>query len=527
FERARRDYEAALHLAGQGANRAGEWQALVDLGLLWQTRDLERAGEFYQRALEVARTLGDAHILAQTLNRYGNWLMNRGNAQQALPYHQEALETFREAGDRRGMAHTMDLLGIVSFQLGEVIQGAEYLEEAVPILRELDDRQGLVNTLVNLTVRAIIDTEVLGEISYAQLTGLSDEALQIARGFHWHEGEILSLMQGAISLKQTGEYGQALQRLALAHSMADESRNRESIARCHLVAGEIYHELFALAEAKEHLETALASLLELGSGILILGAKMNLATVAILLTDTAGARAILADLLPGEYPRGHEVFPLRRCWYVWAELELAQGKPHQALAIVDRLLAAAPGLAQYGPQAVPRLSRLRGNALAALGRLDDAERELQGTLPLAFKRGQRPLLWRLHADLGHVYRAMGRRDDARREFASARTIVQELATALPDRLLGEHFLEQALKTMPAASAPTARQAAKKDSGGLTGRERQVAALISLGRSNREIANELVISEKTVERHVANIMAKLGFNSRVQIAAWMAHKEMGK
>ena len=40
-----------------------------------------------------------------------------------------------------------------------------------------------------------------------------------------------------------------------------------------------------------------------------------------------------------------------------------------------------------------------------------------------------------------------------------------------------------------------------------------------GRSNRQIAGDLAISPATVERHVANILGKLGFNSRAQIAAW--------
>jgi DNA-binding NarL/FixJ family response regulator len=54
---------------------------------------------------------------------------------------------------------------------------------------------------------------------------------------------------------------------------------------------------------------------------------------------------------------------------------------------------------------------------------------------------------------------------------------------------------------------------------LTAREKEIAALIADGRSNKAIADELVISPATVARHVANIMAKLDFHSRAQIAAW--------
>ena len=54
---------------------------------------------------------------------------------------------------------------------------------------------------------------------------------------------------------------------------------------------------------------------------------------------------------------------------------------------------------------------------------------------------------------------------------------------------------------------------------LTSREREVAALIAQGLANREIAERLVITERTAEGHVQSILNKLGFNSRVQVAAW--------
>jgi DNA-binding NarL/FixJ family response regulator len=56
---------------------------------------------------------------------------------------------------------------------------------------------------------------------------------------------------------------------------------------------------------------------------------------------------------------------------------------------------------------------------------------------------------------------------------------------------------------------------------LTPREREIAALVARGMTNRTIAGELFISPATVARHVANILAKLGFESRTQIAAWIA------
>jgi non-specific serine/threonine protein kinase len=56
---------------------------------------------------------------------------------------------------------------------------------------------------------------------------------------------------------------------------------------------------------------------------------------------------------------------------------------------------------------------------------------------------------------------------------------------------------------------------------LTPRERQIAELIAEGLSNQQIASQLVISRRTVESHVENILAKFGFTSRAQVAAWYA------
>lgn len=61
---------------------------------------------------------------------------------------------------------------------------------------------------------------------------------------------------------------------------------------------------------------------------------------------------------------------------------------------------------------------------------------------------------------------------------------------------------------------------------LTPRQLEVARLVAQGLTNKEIASRLFVSERTAEGHVDQICNKLGFNSRVQIAAWLIRREPG-
>jgi predicted ATPase/DNA-binding CsgD family transcriptional regulator len=68
--------------------------------------------------------------------------------------------------------------------------------------------------------------------------------------------------------------------------------------------------------------------------------------------------------------------------------------------------------------------------------------------------------------------------------------------------------------------PAAKSAGEGRAGALTAREREIAGLVAEGLMNREIAERLVISKRTVDAHVEHIRAKLGASSRVQIANWL-------
>jgi DNA-binding NarL/FixJ family response regulator len=85
-------------------------------------------------------------------------------------------------------------------------------------------------------------------------------------------------------------------------------------------------------------------------------------------------------------------------------------------------------------------------------------------------------------------------------------------------------MQRAPRSSASARAETRRAAALIASGsdrpaGLTAREAEVLRLIAAGKSNRDIATKLVISEHTVARHVQNVFAKLGVSSRAAATAY--------
>jgi DNA-binding CsgD family transcriptional regulator len=216
---------------------------------------------------------------------------------------------------------------------------------------------------------------------------------------------------------------------------------------------------------------------------------------------------------------------VRVCWAARAELALAQGDPAHALRIVEELIASAPNIEHYGPRGIPRLVNVRGEALAALGRLGEAEVALLDAREGAREQGRRPLLWRIRGSLGRLYRTLGRNTDAEQEVAAARALIHDLAASLPDEPLRERFLQRALATLTTQPPVWQCQVAKQFYSGLTAREREVATLVAQGKSNREIADELVLSKRTVDKHVGSILSKLGFHSRAQIAAWAVEKRL--
>src|SRR5262249_17405395 len=162
---------------------------------------------------------------------------------------------------------------------------------------------------------------------------------------------------------------------------------------------------------------------------------------------------------------------------------------------------------------IPRLAILRGEALTKLKQAAEAETILQDARTIALKYGLRPLLWHIDLTLGKLAHAQRRCEEAERRFAAALETLEELASGIPDESLHQHFLQNAQALFPRTRQASPRRLTKQTFEGLTERERAVAALIAKGKSNREIADALVVAPRTIETHVHSILSKLGFTSR--------------
>jgi DNA-binding CsgD family transcriptional regulator len=306
-------------------------------------------------------------------------------------------------------------------------------------------------------------------------------------------------------------------------ALAEQVEHQQWMTFGHQELGALYLDLLALPEAVQQLQQALALAQEIGSWHWLHAVSGFLASACLLRQDLTGAESILDAALAPE--ASTQTMGQRLVWAARAELALARGDPVLGQEISERLITSAANLSNE--RVIPRLWKLRGEALAALGRTEEAETALRAAREAAQAQGFRPWLWRICVALGKLYQSQGRREEAEQAFSTARLLIEELAANVPDEHLRAQFLSQATAMLPQKRPLTSGRIAKEAFGGLTAREREVAALTAQGKSNREIAEMLVVSERTIETHVGNILAKLGFASRAQIAAWAVEQGLAK
>lgn len=520
FVDAQEDLQRGLHLAQQMGDSRSEWQLLLDLGFLWSGRDYTQAGAFFQQAMRFAQTSGDTMMLAHTLNRLGNWHMNTGHYHTARTMHQEALTIFQSTGDQRGLAETLDLLGISNYNCGDVLQAVARYEQAIACWRVIGDQRGLAESLLSLSLRPEFDTEVQPPQPIRNCFAPAEEALALARAIHWRAGECEALLDRGLIAGWLGDYRQAFDDVTAAMSLAQEIGHHAWLMDGHSILGALYLQLLAFAEAQQHLEAGLR--LSQQHNTLLWTQQMvgYLAPVYAWQGDWAAAEQVIALALPRDGEGAGA--SVRHVQCAAAEVALRSGDASQALQICEALIASAAN--QHPQRAIPRVALVQGRALNALQRWSEAIALLQTARQEADLLGLRPLRWRIDLALGVAWQGIAQHGQAQTAFTSASAMIHTLSAEIADSNLREHFLQEALALIPPLRPLTERQAAKALAAGLTAREVEIAELIAQGKTNRQIADELVVAERTVAAHIGNILNKLTFQSRTQIATWVATRK---
>ena len=225
------------------------------------------------------------------------------------------------------------------------------------------------------------------------------------------------------------------------------------------------------------------------------------------------------DAAEAEYeragPLGQWTFPT---FYVLPTLAtgalVANALAHKADAAVlyDRLAefrgehtVGSAGVANYfGP-----VELHLGVVAAGLGRLDDAITDLTSAVARAETAGAPAFAAEARYHLAVVLAERAQSGDAEAAVDLARAAERAVRT------YGMHAFDERIGALVRRLGATDRASP------LSGREDEVAGLIAQGMTNRQIADALVISERTAQNHVQHILTKLGFSSRSQIAAWVS------
>jgi non-specific serine/threonine protein kinase len=239
--------------------------------------------------------------------------------------------------------------------------------------------------------------------------------------------------------------------------------------------------------------------------------RIEMATVLVLLGEVDKAAEVVDELFERCEAAGERWELSYVLWergflrLIRGSLDLAESDLHEAIKI-KRLFNDTLGLAL----ALDMLSW----TMVAKG--DDARAItlLGGTSALWQTIGAPPFGWTPLLEQREKFAAIARKRMGEAEFdaafkrGGALTVEETLALALRER------------PQPAPEAPIAMPA-------LTRREREVADLVGQGLSNKDIAAKLVISLRTAEGHVEKILTKLGFNTRTQIAGWLAKQHANR
>ena len=467
----------------------------------WEAGDPDGAFTYAQSALAGLEAGPPSKDLAYAYSTLSQLHMLSSRPQEGIWWGEKAIALAEELGDERTKAHALNNIGVSLSELGQVERGLVCLEQSLEIALRLGlsfDTARACNNMAELLL-------VLGRIERAlemYRLGLrkgEESGVDLARGF------TLGNM-GAILTFQ-GKWAEAEEALARGIRLGEAGMpvvrlvSQPLMARLRLMRGEFEAALGLLEEIRPDVDRA--------------GEYQNMRDVYPVLAECLYRLGRTADALEA-LDRIHEVWlkvgPISGGVLMMAEsaaLYLAMQVRDKAQALVEGLRRVAsktstPWTFAWLTESEGLLIR-RDDPAGAAQKFRAALQEwnAMGLVPFAARCTMR----RAEADLA----AGGDWEDAQEELEKAEKVFQRLG-ARPD-------LED-LAAVRSRYGP-ARGEARAEGGplaSLTPREREVLALLARGLTNREIARRLVISAKTAEIHVGNILGKLGLRSRAQAAA---------
>jgi DNA-binding CsgD family transcriptional regulator len=422
-------------------------------------------------ALDGARGLGHVVLEAVAAAQLGWAEYSLGNSAQALAHLDSAAALF-DGMDDAALASRLDLghwLGWGEANVERYDAAIGHCERAIAVSRATGQGQFLVVTMCAqawaLLMRGRLAAAREVAAAAAEGSGLAGDAFHSqAVGFQ------------AVAAAYAGD-------LALARSLTGQATElARSLGPGVLAAGAAVMTAIVLVEAGEH-ERARTGLLAASGGL-------DLPLLARSEHCLACEVLCRAELALGRVEAGGE-------WARRAENTAAAGEPPVKTAIAQRAHAAVL-LAQGSAADAAELAVRGANAITGIAPVEAGRSRLLA---------------------GRAFGQAGDRPRAIRELEHAE---QELAASGAD-----HFVEEARAELRRLGRRRPRRAVGPVGlQALSPREREISELVSAGKTNREIAHLCYLSEKTVERHLTHIFAKLGVTSRTAVAATMAGERTG-
>jgi DNA-binding CsgD family transcriptional regulator/tetratricopeptide (TPR) repeat protein len=393
-----------------------------------------------------------------------------------------------EIGDRFGEADLSACArhqqGRVRIQQGQVAQGLALLDEAMLAVASRNLSPLITGLIYCSVIEGCQSVYALGRAhewttALAEWCNAQPDMVAFSGACLVHRAEIKQLR---------GAWSDAIDEAQRALQRCQRAGNRSAAAAACYQEAEI-HRLRGAFAAAEH---AYGCASEFGRdpqpGLALLRATQGRVGDAVAAID----RALGATTDPLQRAR-----LLPAC----AEIMIAAGRRDAARHASEELqrIASSFGIAQLDAMAALTQAEVGLMAGDARSALVSSRRAM-----VAWQQAEAPyLMARVRMVAGLACQALGDTDGAKLELGAARTLFEHLGAG-PDlaRL-------DALAHAPAPLRPS----------GLTKRELQVLQLVATGKTNKSIAADLFLSEKTIDRHVSNILAKLDLSSRAAATAW--------